>query len=81
MDNRNLKLRSARARSSRPGDGWGLFRIEIGGVMLAPQGFVRHEEDVDLLAQCAELNRQAILPSPDELAGKSMKEIAAGARW
>lgn len=81
MDNRNIRFRSTRARASRPGDGWGIFRIEIGGVTLAPQGFARHEEDADLLAQCAELNRQAILPSPEALAGKSVKEIAAGARW
>jgi hypothetical protein len=50
-------------------------------VTLAPQGFARREEDVDLLVQCAELNRQAVLPPPEMLAGKSVKEIAADGRW
>lgn len=79
MDSRNTDFRSARPRSH--GDAWGLLWLEIGGVTLAPQGFARREEDVDLLAQCAELNRQAILPPPEMHAGKSVKEIAANVRW
>jgi hypothetical protein len=81
MDNRNLHFRSTRTRGYGHDDAWGLFCVEIGGVTLAPQGFARREEEVDLLAQCAELNRQAILPPPEMLAGKSVKDIAAGVRW
>lgn len=43
--------------------------------MIAPQGFSQPQEEVDLHTQCAELNRQAVMPSPDNFSGLSIRAI------
>lgn len=49
--------------------------VVVGGVTLQPQGFSRPADQVDLQVQCSELNRQAVMPAPESLAGKSFRQI------
>jgi hypothetical protein len=56
------------------------FNWHVGGVRLTAHSFAWPEEGNDLVTQCAELNRRAVLPAPELLAGRSLREIALGAR-
>lgn len=59
---------------------WGAGWIVARGLMIAPQGFSQPQEEVDLHTQCAELNRQAVMPSPDTFGGLSIRSIFGGLR-
>ena len=49
--------------------------LVIGGLAIIRQGFLRATEDIDLLVQRSEANRQAIVRALEMLPGKSAREI------
>ncbi|MBM3854528.1 MAG: nucleotidyl transferase AbiEii/AbiGii toxin family protein [Verrucomicrobia bacterium] len=51
--------------------------LVVGGMAIIQQGYLRATEDIDLLVQPSEENRQAIVRAMEMLPGKSAREITA----
>lgn len=58
-------------------DAQGLKYVVVNGMTVIQQGFSPSEGHQDLVEQCSELNRRAVMPPPETLAGKTVREIAA----
>lgn len=77
----NQVTRASRARDDsaarRELDVKGLNYVVVDGITILHQGFACSDDPQDLVLQCSDLNRQAVMPPPETLAGKSLREIAA----